>query len=55
LKLLKILSSTIKKDMDYKNNLDTIIEKSFRDYGIKDASLIEEGKSTLRIIVDDSK
>lgn len=37
------------------NNLDTIIEKSFRDCGIEDYSLIDEAKSNLKITISDSK
>ena len=54
-KLLSRISLGVKKDKDYENNLDTIIEDSFSDCGIEDFLLMEEAKSNLKITVSDSK
>lgn len=53
--LLRRISLGLKKDDDYKKNLDTIIEEAFKDCGIADSLLIDEAKSELEIILSDSK
>jgi len=54
-KLMGRISLEIKKDKNYFNNLDTIIENSFRKFGIEDNSNLEYAKNYLKITVTDSK
>lgn len=52
MKLLRRITLEIKKDRDYKNNRDAIIEKAFKACGIEDPLLIDEAKSRFEITVD---
>lgn len=55
LKLLRRISIGVQINNDYKTNLDTIIEKAFRDCDIDDSLLLDEVKSNIIVTLLDSK
>lgn len=54
-KIFRTIRKYIIVDKDYEVNIDSIIEKSFKECGIDDSSIIENAKSNLKIITSDSK
>jgi len=50
-KIFRTIRKYILVDKDYEANIDSIIEKSFKECGIDDPSIIEDAKSNLEIIV----
>jgi hypothetical protein len=50
-KIFRTIRKYLLVDKDYEANIDSIIEKSFKECGIDDPSIIEDAKSNLEIIV----
>ena len=53
-KIFRTIRKYIVIDEDYEANLNSIIEKSFKECGIDDSLIIETAKSNLKIITSDS-
>lgn len=54
-RVFRTISKYIKVDEDYETNLYSIIEKSFKECGIDDSSIIDAAKYNLKITVSDRK
>lgn len=50
-KILRVISMDIRKDKDYENNLELIIENAFKEFGIDDSSKLNYAKSGIKITI----
>lgn len=54
-RLLSDIAAEVYDDEDYENNLDSIIEKVFREAGINDSSKLDTAKSSIKVSYSNPK
>lgn len=53
--LLTDIGAEVYEDENYENNLDSIIEKVFKEHGIDDSSKLDAAKSSIKVSYSNSK